>query len=677
MAEEEVLFENSPLQKYLDEIGFSDFERVSSCKEQEESEESRISSFKAWIRGLFHRKAFTWESSLSRLVLTPSKQDLEAFRKDYIAAVADSDILTEDDFIFLTHFDPELFKLGKPCKPGESHNGRNLSLVSEGHFFPCFVVFVSVLLASFTDFVCSSLSVALIILFVAGIKSLSQYYFSIYHQRNVGMLTSFTVQIKRLALLLRKSIKLIQEMELLSKGYTMVGPAIPLFLESKQDLTRSVYPKLRKTVMENTEDVIAGLQKSSKELLLRFPLGTELDGMFTYLSTGTESITSGNCTEGLSLQSMKAMTSLVFSLQSEFLSRFLLCMSVEANDGNLYKLYMKLFKKINKIFEISTKVITTSLKSIERSYHMHRSYYFVNEEPAVKHPTRLCNKWTPLGAALHSLQLHLQSGILRVQSLQQIMSKVSSTEKEKNLNPTDLETTFQWLKIDLELALSCWKESEKSLDKLLGRETLEQPNHQTTNTVNVVSLEESTETCALDLNEEDTESDRVYEAFSDPYDEAFYTTSGLTAEELKRENNSIRENKQLLQELKAVLFTKTKDPLISTAGFVQPVKAPGLFQKDTVQVNDGVPCNVNESANSEKTSVETSNASKLNNELCEHKQLKHIEGFSQLPDKGARPQPKLFTDIQSSVAVSAAAAAVMRSKTLGLSEENFIADDSD
>lgn len=665
MAEEEVLLENSPLQKYLDEIGFTDFERFNSCGVQGKCEESLFSSFRTWIKRILHNKALTWESCVSSFV-APTKQDLDAFRKDYIAAVADSEILNEGDVTFLSHFDPELFTPRNPCKSSESHKTRNLLSCRGRHVLSSFVLLVSVLLAAVTDFVFISLSIALIMCSAVGINSLIQYYFSIHHQRNLGKLTLFTMQMKQLALLLRKSIKLIQEMELLSKGYTMVGPAIPAFLDNGDNLTRSIYPALRKVIVGNTENVTSCLQKSAKELVLCFPLSMEHAGIFTYLTTGSEQIVSVSYNEGLSLQSLKTMTSLLFSLQSEFLSRFLLCLSVEANDGNLYELYFKLFKKINKIFGISSEVIAASVTSIERSYHIHKSYCFTSEE-SLKHHTRPHTKWAPLDAALHSLQLHLQAGILRVQSLQQVISK------EEELNPTDstcvnsdLETAFQWLKIDLESAFSCWKEGEKSVNKLSGRETTEQPINKTSNTANSVNLEETTEPLTLDLNEEVSEIDRVYEAFSEPYDEALNSPPALTAEDLEREKTIVKENKQLLQELKAVLFTKTKDPLISTDGFVPPVKSPEYIQTGSSNVINDMPNSDN--AHSENKAVETSD-----DELCADEQFKTTEGYNQLQcDVEARP---MLTNLQSSVAVSVAAAAVMRSKAMGLREENFIGDD--
>ena len=131
-------------------------------------------------------------------------------------------------------------------------------------------------------------------------------------------------------------------------------------------------------------------------------------------------------------------------------------------------------------------------------------------------------------------------------------------------------------------------------------------------------------------------------------------------EDLEEEKNIAKDNKQLLQELKAVLFTKSKDPLISTAGYVQPVKAPVTLQTDAT----GLP---HKGVDQSSMEVTRCNSQHRKNDLCLHK--KH----SSEAEAGQLPLP--FTNIQSSVAATVAAAAVKRSKAMGLSEETFISDE--
>lgn len=178
--------------------------------------------------------------------------------------------------------------------------------------------------------------------------------------------------------------------------------------------------------MENTEPVLLSIQNSAKELLFHFPLPPELTKIFTYFSKGSignlhvgiKEIVPDDSTEKVSLQGLKNVASLLSSLQSEFLSRFLLCVSLEVNDGNLNQLYIKLFKNIEKIFGISLKMIECSVVSIERCYHVHESYCFMSKE-CEKPPVKPCVDQTAraLDITLRSIQRHLQVGILRVESI--------------------------------------------------------------------------------------------------------------------------------------------------------------------------------------------------------------------------------------------------------------------
>ena len=699
MADENILLEKSPLQKYLHEIGFTDFE-----KEEEEEENLRKNLFVfdgTWIKGLFYcfrdrtKQIITWESFQTwfRFAITPSLQDLEAFRRDYIVAIAESQLLNEDDVEFLSRFDPELFECRRPCSSRERD-----SLLSRKYIFASFVVLVSILLATgINESVLLSLPVVFAVFMAVGTKLLVRYYFKIHHQKNLGELKFFTTQVKELIFLLRKCIKLIQEMEVISKGYTMAGPGShAFFLENYDSFIRSaVYPALRENVAKNAEHVATCLQQSAKELLSHFPLSTEFAEVFTYFSTqpvtnqlGAEEVVQDGCLERVSLQGLKNGMSLVLSLQSEFFSRFLLSLSVKANDGNLHNLYLKLFTNTSKIFEISSKTITASLTAIEKCYHLHDSFCFIKEESVKPHTTRPSTKWTLFNTALHSLQLHLQAGILRLQSFQEIKWKLSKCEAEGELQSADLDlsdmnanlsVSFQWLKSDLDSALTCWQEAERHLNKLLGEEpTTEQTTGRSfCNPVNSAILEESSEPSPLDFKEEVSESDKVYEAFSDPYDDALCGHPASTAENLGGDLNEARKNKKLLQELKAVLFTKAKDPLIGAAGFVQPIKSPVHNNStDSANEKDKTLCNGNTSLTSKKEAKEISDPSQWaetvdKNKLCSH------DGWNQFPDEEAREQPMLFMNLQSSVAISAAAAAVTQRQTMGLYQDSFIIDDSD
>lgn len=676
MAEHDVLSVNSPLRKYLEEIGFTDFEGVHISETQERKKKSRISSLLAWFTGFFPSISLMILESCFKLsllpfynfLLTPLRQDLEAFRSDFIATVVDSGLLNDDDTRFLNYFDPELFKHTTNCDRFKTFAGKeNVTSLGRrrGFAISVFVMLASILVAAVTYFVFISVAVSLLVLCVVGIIQLRQYYLRIVHQRKLNMMTLFTVQIKQLSITLRKSLRLVQEVEHLANGYTLVSHVIPLFAEDDDKVF--VFPALRKDILKNADKVISCLQRTGQELVVCFPLSKEISEVFTYLSKGAEDVRARYSNDGLSLQNLKAMTAMVYALQSEFLSRFLLCLSFEANDGNLNELYIKLLGKIDKILQISYKEIGSSVRSITRSYHLHKSFCFENED-AIKQPTIPPIKLTPADAAIHSLKLHLQVGILRIQSLQEIINKLPKNIKDKEdtvescLN-NKLELNFHWLKIDLQGAISCLMESEKCINKVLGKESIiVEPCEKFSPAGESINLEHATENHNANFNQEGMKDDRVYEAFSDSQGQDLAIQS-LSAEDMGKETSTLNESRKLLQELKVVLFTKTKDPLISSAGYVQPMLPFGYYQKETVQTGDVPHIESSKSLVSEVLS--TSNSGKDHMMKNEHP--------NQCSNKEQQQSTKL-KNLHSSLAASVAAAAIMRSKTFASDEENIIGD---
>lgn len=693
MEDEDVVLANSPLHKYLNEIGFNDFEDANGQKKQEELGKSNHGSTWSYKDGLppfsqtvFELVRYIYSSSLSWFVLVPSVDDIETFRNDYIAAVYESQTLKKDDIRFLSQFDPKLFVCGKSSM--HSGFGEWRSFAYGNYILSFLLLAISALLAKIDGVVIPSVFIFLVILFVSFAKVLQRYFFVLQHRRNLAALRRFIRQTKQLSLLVKRSLNLIQEIELTLKGYTMIGPMMPTFFsEGGENLTESViFPELRKDIMENTEPVLVSIQNSAKKLLLHFPLPRELAKIFTYFSTGSignlhvgiKKIVSDDLTEKMSLQGLKNVASLLSSLQSEFLSRFLLCLSPEASDGNLNELYIKLFKNVDKIFGISSKMIECSVTSIKRSYHVHESYCFINKEsekPPVK--PHVNQTASALHVALHSIQRHLQVGILRVQSVQKEKYELSESKgdhepKAKHSFPAKLEVAFQWLKSDLDSALTCWQEGEAFLSKLLGKEPTVNQNRDSFDTMSDESLEESHDLCALELKEDVEEVDKVYEAFSDPYEEVAIGHQTPNVEDVKKELREARENKRLLQELKTVLLSKAKDPLIGTSGFVQPtVKQP------INTVSKTWPCDGPGGISMQKE--ETKNCFNLN-DSSPQKWLSSNEVHNQLSALHANEHPNghpMLLGTFPSVAVSVAAAAAAHGKAMGLNEDTFCSEDTE
>ena len=699
--DEDVIFENSPLQKYLKEVGFSENEGTKRHQVREEYSSSIADFLLTWVKSsCYEKKDFVCGLFRSLFGTTPSWEDLKANRKDYILVVTNSNILNEDDLGFLSNFDPELFcpREQKGDKSSDETSGYIQTLKSHAfEYRSAFVVLVAASLATVSEFFYASMLLVTVVFLVEGRKFLIQLYCIKQHRKYLEDFKSYIKQVKDLALLLRKSIMYIQEMELVSRGHTFVGIDIPsLFLEKDEE--KILHRTLRQTILKSTKEMISCSQKAAKQLLECYPLVPELDRMFiTYLSRMSVDLFIGEKEAGpsnyenLSLQSLKTLASTLVNLQSGFLSRFLLCLSVEANKGDLFELHNKLLRRIDKIFGTPLAVLKASLTAVETSFHIHKSACFVTKKKRQPY-SKTHSKCTGFETALHSLEVHLQVGLLRIQSLQSIYSKLAKKEIESGMNvmevshtTSNLETGFKCLKIDLDAMIPCWEEAESRLNIVLNRKSVKQVDDKPLHKEGDFSLMESQVASTVEFDKDVVESDRVFEAFADSYNETCFDQSILTAEDLAEEKKKSQESQHLLHELKMVLSCKAKDPLISSAGFVQPVRPPSQNQDSTKSLPDAKLEKEIPTWDAKEIQTETLHSGTLKNKIAVDEiqfgerniiQQRLLLADMEYSRENEMHQSAVFSNLCSTIAVSTAMAAAMRTKTMGLSEEDFTCDDS-
>jgi hypothetical protein len=231
---------------------------------------------------------------------------------------------------------------------------------------------------------------------------------------------------------------------------------------------------------------------------------------------------------------------------------------------------------------------TKALKSLQLSYHLHKSaltftgdQQLHNDSPNIKSQS----KWTQYYMSVHSLELHLKAALTRMQFINTFITTESKSKEltssmsseildNDNASMKELESAYNLLKNELESAICCWEEGFHNLKLISGidksksismkEETSqkEEDRDQHSNSVNQLSLKEP----------EEITGDCVFEGYTDFDDDTDFHQTILTREELEKESRSREESQHLLQELRNVLLTKTKDPLITDAGFVKPNK---------------------------------------------------------------------------------------------------------
>ena len=723
--EEDIVFENSPLEKYLKDVGYTDFvpEKTNTFTNELLTDEgtNQCSAFARVAGGLANlRSKAYW--------LLSSAYDEESIKRDCAAAVLNSGILNADDMEFLQRFDPELFESVEPHSSKQDQGclaERMVSFGTNGMLTYLLTIVVGVLGVVLGTARSTSVYFYSVSFFMAAILApFSCYLWTNHHQRSLHRqrmesLSSYTTKVKDLTSLMKKAVSLIQEMQFVFKGYTLAKTGLPMLfagMDSEGDNKDVIYPELRECLYTNAVKLITRTQATASYLVNECPLSVELNNMFTYIGSvslselGLVRESQESNSKTLPLQTLKAIMSLVACQQSEFLSRFLLCFSAKAhNTGESSICFGKLYSSFEGLFTVSHREVDSSLKSIQRSYQLHKSAVAGDgpkQNPQVSRE-KSKSKFDPISGAVHSLQLHLKAGCLRIQSIQTLIEELKHTEDEPKTEPdeNELGSLFNLIKLNLDLAMSCWEEGVHSLQVLKGqqqqsignitgdgkeRENKEEAHVQESHAGDLHSR-------LVDTLEE--EIDQIFEAFSEPVEEGPIDQPSLSAEDLAREKRQMEESRHLLLELKSVLYAHSKDPLISKSGFVQPpqklassklgdehcipeVETPTESERQTSRVpmdyerktKAGLLTEYSgETQNDSDSDVGATPPTAMQNTsaLASEEYIGHgLPSFEMEADS-----PNF--NFQSSVAFSVAAAALARSQNMGTTEEFYGSDESD
>ncbi|EDO49863.1 predicted protein [Nematostella vectensis] len=632
---------------------------------------------------------------LKKILLSPymrwQADQIVQFKKDCASLVINSGTLNEDDFEFLLRFDPELFNADdKDCENKQTDASLTKALplffgVTSHSGMYLFAMFVALAALAFNPITYSHftkplvytltiLAVTLVVLVVSFFTvTYLKFRISKQYWRYIGILREYCSNIRSLLLLVRKSINMIQEVELICRGQMLVGSGMPkgmLSTSLNDNFENVIYPKLRQCMFDKLSNIHEQTSKAAKNLnenLAQFP---ELDSMFTSMSVAPmESLFVQEAS--LSTHHLKNLLAIAASQQSEFLSRYLLLLSDQAyGDMEERSVQIELMSKMNTVFIEPACTIAQALASLQRSYHAHKvAMNFSGEgdpSPKQQHLAPQSN-WIPFSTAIHSLELHLKLGITKVNTLNEIIKDYLEKERlmDEELVHTELCNEMKVLKGEIESVMCCWEEGYHRLSSVSGK-------HDSVSKNNIpphISEDADVASQVISLVSPDSmieEGDYVLEAYTDSYDDVIIDQPILTREDLEKESRAREESRHLLKELKNVLLTKSKDPLISHEGFVDPIK-----KHDS-----------NKNAR-ESLKIETCKQESTDKGPFRSSGVTETTPAKQAIDQDASWQPAMvptspkYSNEQSSMAFSVAAMAAVRSRQMGMMEENFGSDDSD
>ncbi|KAM9071229.1 vezatin isoform 4-T4 [Megaptera novaeangliae] len=553
--DEEVVFENSPLYQYLQDLGHTDFEVCSSLSPKPEKCTVTEGQQKPPARALPKRGILlkVAETIKSWILVQCSKNDdllhkLDiGFRLDSLHTILQQEVLLQEDVELIELLDPSVLSAGQPQQQENGHLPTLCSLATPNIWdVSVLFAFISLLIMLPTWWIVSSWLLWGVILFVYLIIRALRLWRTAKLQIT---LKKYNVHLEDIATdsrgftnLVRKALRLIQETEVISRGFTLVSAACPF----------------NKAGQHPSQHLI-GLRKA----VYRTELG---------LGLSEEQISeeeAHNLTDGFSLPALKVLFQLWVAQSSEFFRRLALLLSTaNSPPGPLLTPALLPHHILSDVTQGLPHAHSACLEELKRSYEFYR--YFETQHQSV--PQRLSKtqqksrELNNVHTAVRSLQLHLKALLNEVIIFEDELEKLVCTRETQELVSEAYQILEQKLKLiqpHVQASNSCWEEAISQVDKLLRRNTdkkgkpemaCENPH------CTVVPLMQP----PLHIADKDPiPEEQELEAYVDDIDmdsdfrkDDFYY---LSQEDRERQEREHEESKRVLQELKTVLGFKASE----------------------------------------------------------------------------------------------------------------------
>ncbi|XP_054023906.1 vezatin isoform X2 [Dryobates pubescens] len=593
--DEEVVFENSPLYQYLQDLGHTDFEACSSVSQRAElcaaaeSQKERavpaahrqgiLSKLAELLRSCFpfpHCKRN--EDILHRLDL--------GFRADTLRTILHQEVLLQEDVELMEFLDPSILAAGQ-CKHQDSRQLPTLRSLAAPSLWD-----VSLLLAFLSAvFVLPScwkepwgLPWGLLLLGYAALRLWGTWRTARLQRslrRHCVQLEETVASSRAFTNLVRKALRLIQETEVISRGFTLVSAACP-FTKAGQHPSQQL-PGLRRAVYRAVAANLRAARLATLYMLKAYPLNSESDNVSSYicvvpfkelgLGLSEEQVSeeeAHNLTDGFSLPALKVLFQLWVGQSSEFFRRLALLLSpANASPTPLLCPDRLPHRILSDVTRGLPGTQAACLEELRRSYEFYR--YFQTQPPAGgERPARAarqrCGQLGGLQTALRSLQLHLKALLNEVIILEDELEKLVSTKETAELTTEAhqaLEQKLKFIQPHMQASNSCWEEAISQVERMSGRN----PKQKGKPEVSCASLQHTavplSQPAIYIENRDPVPEEQELEAYVDYSDsesehrrEDFYCFS---QEERERQERERQESKRVLQELKSVLGFKASE----------------------------------------------------------------------------------------------------------------------
>ncbi|XP_053751807.1 vezatin isoform X10 [Panthera pardus] len=545
-----------------------------SCKSPTRSILLKVAeTIKSWIFSQYNKK----DDLLHKLDT--------GFRLDSLHTILQQEVLLQEDVELIELLDPSILSAGQPQQQENGHLPTLCSLATPNIWdVSVLFAFISLLIMLPTWWIVSSWLIWGVILFVYLIIRALRFWrtakLQVTLKKYIVRLEDTATNSRAFTNLVRKALRLIQETEVISRGFTLVSAACP-FNKAGQHPSQHLLG-LRKAVYRTVRANFQAARLATLYMLKNYPLNSESDNVTNYicvvpfkelgLGLSEEQISeeeAHDLTDGFSLPALKVLFQLWVAQSSEFFRRLALLLSTaNSPPGPLLTPALLPHCILSDVTQGLPHAHSACLEELKRSYEFYR--YFETQHQSV--PQRLSKtqqksrELNNVHTAVRSFQLHLKALLNEVIILEDELEKLVCTKETQELVSESYQILEQKLKLiqpHVQASNNCWEEAISQVDRLLRRNTdrkgkpemvCENPRCTvvplTQPTLHIADKDPIPEEQELEAYVDDIDMDSDFRK-----DDFYY----LSQEDRDRQKHEHEESKRVLQELKSVLGFKASE----------------------------------------------------------------------------------------------------------------------
>uniref|UniRef100_A0A8C7NQ74 Vezatin n=1 Tax=Oncorhynchus mykiss TaxID=8022 RepID=A0A8C7NQ74_ONCMY len=597
---------NSPLFHYLHDLGHTDFESCPTVSQEDECGGGEVTTtslqdslskptggrLRRLADALWRRSPFHQAASAHML-----EQQLDCVFGQYaVRCILDQDVLLQEDVELIELLDPSLLTLGA-SPSGSPRRDNSLPcprlLASPSQWDVAVLVGLAAVLLGLSSLSAGAWSLAVIPWCAAVMGWVGLRGAGLWRQGRMqraahtqaSELQTMALNSKALTSLARKSLRLLQETEVISRGFTLVSAASS-FSRAGLGPRGQQLIGLRKAVYRALRSAFRASRRATCHMLKAYPSHTHsetgIDNVTNYVSAvplkelgmglGTEHLTDEEAqelTDDYSLPALKVLFQLWVGQSSECFRRLALLLSprrLEEPREDWVKggtPPLPIHRSVATVTQPLHGALAGCLGDMQRSYEFHR--YFETQRRTqgsdrVGRAQQKCRELNTLHTSVRSLQLHLRALLNEIIILEDDLEKLMVTKEAVEVTVEgyqDLQERLGHLQPHMQASAGCWEDTVGQVERMLRR----------ANTCPEQCLPPvpctPAPTYTLILDRDPVPEEQELEAYvSDSEDENGWAGSVvdmLSPEERERHRREREESRRVLSELKAVLGQRASE----------------------------------------------------------------------------------------------------------------------